>query len=306
MFKNFTFGFNDFEAAVIKIDEKKMKNGNPYSLVRLSDGETTIDAKMWVGPAELPFSIESVIKGRIEKQDFNGTDSYILHSAEKTSKDFHDYLPHAPIDANKYFEYIMNTCNDIKDNNIKLIVSSLLNDNKDKFIVHPAAKGVHHNYTNGLLYHTGRMLMCAKALTTVYDDIDKDVLYAGTILHDFGKLKEMQMDGSGNVTYTVDGNLFGHALICIEWIDEYARNNNIDLNYNKLVHLKHLIASHHGELEYGAITKPATKEAMLLNQVDLIDSKIWQFENVEETMEKGTMSDRVFGLGANVFNPDRE
>ena len=67
--------------------------------------------------------------------------------------------------------------------------------------------------------------------------------------------------------------------------------------------LKHMIASHHGKLEYGAITVPSIPEAMILHELDMIDSRIYQFEQVRKDLEPGSMSDKIFGLDTRVYRP---
>ncbi|WP_368272884.1 HD domain-containing protein, partial [Fusicatenibacter saccharivorans] len=126
--------------------------------------------------------------------------------------------------------------------------------------------------------------------------------YSAVILHDIGKLQELDTDATGVAEYTVDGNLFGHTLLAIEMID---RKNFENPTYpaEKIRLLKHCIAAHHGQLEYGAITMPAVREAMLLHEIDVIDASMYQYEQAEKTLNPGEMSDRIFGLGVKVYKP---
>lgn len=297
------YGLNEIEVAIIKVDEKESSKGRLYLNITITDGEITAEAKAWKSLAEFDVLPPTVIKAMIEKQDYNGSASYLLRSWEETPRDYRELLPHAPIDPEEEFNYLLNLTDKMEDMNLHLVTKMLLLNHKDDFMLHPAAKAIHHNYTNGLLYHTVRMVKCAVAITDVYTGLNKDLLIAGTMLHDIGKLKEMQMDVSGAVSYTIEGNMFGHILMGIQMVDEMMRTLGIkETESTKL--LKHMIASHHGKLEYGTIALPMIKEAMVLNQIDMIDSRIWQYEKMESGLKPGEMSEKVFGLdGASVYKP---
>ena len=123
-------------------------------------------------------------------------------------------------------------------------------------------------------------------------------MLTGIILHDVGKLKELYTDPTGNADYTPEGSLLGRLLIGCEMIDEAC--NKLDLqndeNKDKILLLKHLLASHHGKQEYGAITVPQLPEAIMLNRIDMIDAEMYQCEHALEDQSNGTFTDRIFGL----------
>ena len=180
------------------------------------------------------------------------------------------------------------------------LVKSIYEENKTKLLYWSAAKSVHHNCYGGLLYHTLRMMRSAFTLTKVYTTINKDVLFAAVALHDIGKITELETDELGVADYTVDGTLFGHALLGIEMINAKASGYNPEL----IRLLKHCLAAHHGQLDWGAVTIPAIPEAMMLHQIDMIDSRMYQFEKaIEEITEPGQLGDKVFGLGTKVYRP---
>lgn len=152
---------------------------------------------------------------------------------------------------------------------------------------------------SGFLYHTFRMVQSGIALGKVYGQaLNHSLLLTGIILHDVGKLKELYTDPTGNADYTPEGSLLGHLLIGCEMIDEAC--NKLDLqndeNKDKILLLKHLLASHHGKQEYGAITVPQLPEAIMLNRIDMIDAEMYQCEHALEDQSNGTFTDRIFGL----------
>ncbi len=85
--------------------------------------------------------------------------------------------------------------------------------------------------------------------------------------------------------------------------ESWKKEIHKDLPEERVMLLKHMIASHHGKLEYGAITVPSIPEAMILHELDMIDSRIYQFEQVRKDLEPGSMSDKIFGLDTRVYRP---
>lgn len=163
------------------------------------------------------------------------------------------------------------------------ITKSILDDYKNDFYLYPAATKLHHAYIGGLAYHTLGMLRLADGIAPCYPYVSKDLLYAGIILHDIGKV--IEFSGIENTEYGMQGQLLGHLLIGCNMIELKAR----DLGYQGLeevLMLSHMIASHHGVSQFGAIKKPATAEAALLWYIDTIDSKFRVLgEELERTKE---------------------
>ena len=119
-------------------------------------------------------------------------------------------------------------------------------------------------------------------------------------MHDIGKLAEYTSPLATEVTKI--GELIGHISIAYSWIMEFMQNQGIDRDNEHFMLLSHCVLSHHGKLEYGSPILPKTREAILLNQIDLMDSRMAQVFAAEEETEKGEFSDRAFGLGARIYN----
>jgi 3'-5' exoribonuclease len=135
----------------------------------------------------------------------------------------------------------------------------------------PAAKKMHHAYIGGLLEHTLSMAILVDKLAGHYTGVDRDLLLAGTILHDIGKIREFEF--SSHIDYTSEGRLLSHIVIGIQIIDEKMKLIT-DFPEEQAVLLKHLVVSHHGVREFGSPEMPKTIEAVLLNHIDEIDSKV--------------------------------
>ena len=178
----------------------------------------------------------------------------------------------------------------------------LLNSNKEAFCKSSAAHSIHHDMRGGLLYHTFRMVYNALYVSKVYTTLNLELLVCGTALHDIGKLTELDTDELGSADYSVDGRLFGHAVIGMEMVSDEAKKG--PYNEEEVRQLRHMIASHHGSLEYGAITTPATPEAFILHELDMIDSRMYIFEKEMGKVDPGEMTDRIFALeNSSLYRP---
>lgn len=135
----------------------------------------------------------------------------------------------------------------------------------------PAAKKMHHAYIGGLLEHTLSMAILVDRISGHYTGVDRDLLLAGAILHDIGKIREFEF--ISHIDYTSEGRLLSHIVIGLQIIDEKIKLIN-DFPEEQAVLLKHLVVSHHGVREFGSPELPKTIEAVLLNHIDEIDSKV--------------------------------
>jgi 3'-5' exoribonuclease len=130
---------------------------------------------------------------------------------------------------------------------------------------------MHHAYIGGLLEHTLSMALLCERIGGHYAGIDMDLLLCGAILHDIGKTRELSYRLSFD--YSDEGRLLSHIVIGLEMVD--AKIRQIDGFPKPLADLlKHLIVSHHGSRELGSPEPPKTIEALLLNHIDEIDSKV--------------------------------
>lgn len=143
-----------------------------------------------------------------------------------------------------------------------------------RFANAPAARSLHHAFVGGLLEHTLSMVRLARQVATHYSYVNSDLLVAGALLHDVGKAVEYNSEPA--FTFSDDGRLVGHIIRAVVMIEQAAaRSGKIDEEH--LRQLVHLVASHHGSLEWGSPVVPKTLEAILLHQIDLLDSRVQGF-----------------------------
>ena len=185
----------------------------------------------------------------------------------------------------------------MKNPNIQRITRHLLRKHHEQFLEYPAATRNHHEFVSGLGYHVVSMLDLAKAISDLYPSLDRDLLYAGVILHDLGKIVELS--GPVAASYTVEGNLLGHITIMVNEIGKAADELGID--GEEVVILKHLVLSHHGKLEWGSPKQPMIKEAEILHMIDNIDAKMNMLDRALKRVKPGEFSERVFPLDNRSF-----
>jgi 3'-5' exoribonuclease len=135
----------------------------------------------------------------------------------------------------------------------------------------PAAKMMHHAYVGGLLEHTLSMVLLADKIAGHYNGVDRDMLLVGAVLHDIGKIRELSCRHS--LDYTDDGRLLSHIILGIELVNEKIQSIT-DFPKEQAAVIKHMIISHHGAREFGSPEPPKTIEAVLLNYIDEIDSRV--------------------------------
>jgi 3'-5' exoribonuclease len=145
------------------------------------------------------------------------------------------------------------------------------------FKAHSAAKTVHHGFIGGLLEHTLHVTKLCQFYGTLYKELNMDLLLTAAAFHDIGKLDELSTFPEND--YTDNGQLLGHIVIGIVKLDK-AMDTIGDFPPVLRGELEHLIASHHGELEYGSPKKPALMEAMALHHADNTDAKLETFKEL--------------------------
>ena len=198
-----------------------------------------------------------------------------LDEEEAAALPMEDYLLSSPRPAKDMLEEIESLCEaELTHKPWKKFMRSVLSDRniRARLLTAPAAKSVHHAYAGGLLEHMLSVAQLCMLMAGHYPDLDRQTLLAAALLHDIGKLEEM---GGLLVTeYTDEGKLLGHIVQGIIMLEPFLKKSG--LAPELVMHFKHLIASHHGEIQFGAVREPCTPEAFVLHCADNVDAKIAQ------------------------------
>ena len=276
-------------------------SGKPFLTAVLADESGTIEAKVWdySGPIG-ERDAGKVIKVRGSVSDYRGalqvTVDKLRLAAEDDHVDVSRLVRVAPIDRAGAYADITRLVSTLEDADYRAVCEEMLHRHEDAFRTIPAAKSVHHSFLSGLLMHTYNMLRLADFLAAQYaDSVDRSLLLAGTLLHDFGKEREFTFSELGLVTdYSTKGQLLGHLVMGAQETAEVAEM--LGIPEEKSVLLQHLLLSHHGDPEFGAAVLPQCAEAELLSLIDQIDSRMEIYREALAPLKSGEFSQRIFAL----------
>lgn len=288
--------------AVIKQCEKKMtKNGSYYLDLVLSDKDGEIFAKLWDynEAAHGKYETDMFVKIRGVISQYNGHDQLkidrIRPVIESDNVDVSDFVKSADYSGEEMYNHLLSLVNAFKDEDLKKVVSYLLEENKEKILYFPAAFRLHHAIRCGLLMHTASIVKLCESVCKVYPFVNRELLLSGAILHDIAKTVEFDVKETGIASgYTVPGNLLGHLVMGAMMVKEASQKLNIDSEKSML--LQHMILSHHGEPEFGAAVRPLFLEAELLSQLDLMDARVYEIMDAVNGIEKGEFTNRLWAL----------
>lgn len=291
------------DCLLTKGTEKIASNGNTYMVLSFSDGQKSLDANMFsVNHTDVEQYFKTVVTATIACSLYNEKPSYTVRGLKaNTSVDIGEFILKAPYEGVAMYDEILKYLGACKSD-LRTIAINLYEQNKEKLLYWSAAKSMHHNIYGGLLYHTVRMVRSAYCICRAYPELNRDLLIIGCVLHDIGKLQELETDGLGVADYSILGNLFGHLYLGAQMVDKEAAKGNY--NPEEVMLLEHMIVSHHGKLEFDAIKTPRTLEAQVLNYIDDMDAKIYAFESRLESAEPGEMVQGNLMLGnAMLYKP---
>lgn len=286
---------------------KQASNGKPFLSVVLGDRTGSMEGKVWDYPGPIGASDSGAvvwIKGTVS--EFRGAKQMnveCIRLADGSDRyPISDLIPTAPIDVHAAWQKIEAYVNSIADPDYAALCRAMLGEYGERFRTLPAAKSVHHSFLNGLLMHTLFMLQMADFLAAQYAQIiDRSLLIAGTLLHDFAKCEEFTLSPLGLVTdYSVKGQLLGHPVMGAQAVARFA--GELGTPEEKAVLLQHMILSHHGEPDFGAAVPPLCAESELLSYIDRIDSRMEIYRETLEDVPEGTFSPRIFALEKRIYH----
>lgn len=303
MIKDFIDGMNAGGFYIVKNSLKGVTtNGLTYLTITLQDSSGTIEAKKWqVNNDDIDtFKMGNVVyidgevidyKDKLQVKIFGG------NVVNPKNADMDSLIPASKFKKDELIDKLKVFLSSIKNEKLKKIVYDIFSIYKEKFISYPAAVSNHHDFLRGLMEHTVSMCEIAKMISSHYSSLNYDLLISGCLLHDIGKCEELS--GVIATTYTKEGSLIGHLVIGAILVDESAKRLNIE--GEEVTLLKHLILSHHGKLEFGSPIPPLTREALILNIIDEMDSKMMALDKAFSEIEGGEFSQRIFPLDNRSF-----
>ncbi len=283
------------------VSVKTSSNNKTYLDITFADKSGEINGKKWDSSSEDEelYTENKLVKLRGNISEWQGRLQLkvlkIRPSEDEDNVNIEEFVMSAPEKSEEMYNELIKYIDRISNKDIKGITSHIINESKDKLLYYPAAKSNHHSIKSGLLYHVITMLRSGDKLSDIYTHLNKDLLFAGIILHDMSKLDEMSASELGIVTeYTIEGQLLGHIIQGIKRIEKVAELVGADKEVAML--LEHMILSHHYEPEFGSPKRPMIPEAELLHYLDIIDSRMFDMAKALETVDSNEFSDRIWVL----------
>ncbi|MBF4694127.1 3'-5' exoribonuclease YhaM family protein [Fusibacter ferrireducens] len=287
---------------LIKAKNVKTSSANkPYIDFTFQDISGEVNGKLWdvKGDIENIYNPGEVVKVHASVTQWQSSVQLkvikIRTVQESDQVDYSQFIPVAPIDPEVMYNEILSFVHRMDSEDIKKLVLALLEEYKPKWMYYPAAKSNHHAIKSGLLYHVLRMLRSGDVLCDIYKNLNRDLVFAGVILHDIEKMNEMDANEVGVVgEYTMEGQLLGHIIMGIKKIDQKCVELQVDREISLLI--QHMILSHHYEAEYGSPKKPLIPEGELLHYLDMIDARMYDMNKALRDLEEGQFTDPIFVL----------
>ena len=284
----------------------------PYLKLLLCDRTGTIDGYVWeeADRWEPLCGAESIVgvRGRVATyQDRLQLRVTWVEPLRVGPSDLEHLLPASPRPRAEMEAELDALVSSVNDPGLRRLLQRCLGTGSElgrAFRVHPAAKRNHHAYLCGLLEHSLSVAGSCDLLAGHYRrqgiELDRDLLVAGALLHDLGKLRELK--GFPANGYTTEGQLLGHIVIGIQMVGREAERVG-ELSAERLLLLQHLIASHQGRPEWDSPRVPQLREALLLHYADDLDAKLNQVGSLLAGVSAGEWSAYDRGLGRSFLRP---
>ncbi|PAE87759.1 HD domain-containing protein [Shouchella clausii] len=305
-FKDYSIGdtFDGF-LLIKNVTRGTTSTGAPYLNLRLGDATANMDAKFWNATEDdvAAYTAGTVVEVKAIVSEYRGApqlqlQQFTINEAAK-QKDPKDFMEKAPVSKDELQEEIEQTIFNMQNDTIRGIVRAFIERYNYEFFVYPAATTIHHDFVSGLAYHTVSMLRIAKSLCDLYPVLNKDVLYAGVILHDIGKIHEFT--SATDTTRTRNGSLLGHIPIMTAEIREVAKELSIEKESEEVTLLQHMVLSHHGRPEWGSARTPLIQEAEILHYIDMVDAKMNALSKALNKTDPGGFTEKIFALDNRSF-----
>ena len=258
------------------------QKGAPYLNLRVKDKTGELDGKIWDNAREWDKAFKRGDIVHLESRAVNYKNNVQLSivevkKAEEEEIDISDYMPAAAKDGEVMLGELLTFFEGIKDLHLKALLDSFFQDEAivTDFKKAPAAKGFHHVYIGGLLEHTLSVTRLLDLVCNHYRGINRDLVITGGILHDIGKIHEFSYGRI--IDYTDEGRLIGHIVMGAEMVDNKIASLK-GFPADLAMELRHLLLSHHGELEFGSPKRPKTVEALIVHYIDDLDAKVNAFQ----------------------------
>jgi 3'-5' exoribonuclease len=265
---------------LVEARQAQSRNG-PFWDLTLQDRTGQVGGKIWY-PQSSEYSDlrpEQLVLVKAAVRSFRDQKQLVVQQlrvldAQEHGLDWSSFMPCSATPPEDILQELENLCrSELSYPPWKRVIRQVLRDSRirERMLAAPAAKTIHHAYRGGLLEHTLAVARTCLSLCDNYPHLDREILLVAAVLHDLGKAWELE--GGLSRDYTDEGRLLGHIVLGLQVLEPFLSQAR-DLDEGLVLHLKHLILSHHGEYEFGSPKRPKTPEAMVLHYADNLDAKV--------------------------------
>jgi len=309
----------DFVEDVFCVSGKQFSaasNGTHFIKALVSDRSIQVNARMWKATRDifnsLPDSGFIRLRGKLE--NYQNNLQLIIEQcwpAKDGSYDLADLLPHTEKNISQMCGKLCEILGSIQNRHLSALVQAYLDDEKlmENLCRAPAAQSFHHAFIGGLLEHTLNAVEVADAMVKFYPGLNRDLVISGIFLHDIAKTWELSYDSAFG--YTDGGQLVGHIVKSAMWVDEKRKVAEEMLGEpipQPLIDvLHHIILSHHGVPEFGAVKVPATPEAIAVHHIENMDAKLMTALAATRGARaegEGNWTEYLKSFGGRLYRPD--
>lgn len=289
-------------AMIVNINRGVTAKGAPYLSFTLQDRSGTMDAKYWNVSEEMLNAFKSgmIVCAQGDVLCHNKQLQFRIQTMQESDMadvDMRDFVKSSTISKAELRKRIEEKVQSIQNPSIATIVKTIIEEYDQDFYTYPAASKNHHDFIGGLATHVLGMLDLAESICGFYPLLKRDLLIAGVLLHDIGKLVELS--GPVITEYTTEGKLLGHISIMQAKVSNVAEQ--LGIKGEEVVLLRHMILSHHGVYEYGSPVLPMIPEAECLYLIDNLDARMNTIEKALLPLKNGEFSQRIFALENRTF-----
>jgi 3'-5' exoribonuclease len=285
---------------LLDVTQRKTRDGRSYILFSLGDNSGKIGGVYWQVPDEV---VTDCLPGKVvlvtgDVRLYNKRLQVVAVDMQPFDPgSMADFIPASRRNQEEMIAELRQIIADLRRPLHQLLTNVLLDPAfLRRFADAPAAKMMHHAFVGGLLEHSLAMVPFCRLAAERYATIDRDLLIAGALLHDVGKVYSYDLGAA--FVITDEERLVGHITRGVVVV-ETAIGGVTDFTPELRQQLVHLLVSHHGTLEWGSPIRPRTLEAVLLHQIDLLESRVQGFiDHVEAEPGDTVWTSRslMFGL----------
>ncbi len=302
---NLTTGVAASGVALLKDAQlKTTRTGSPFLALRLADRTGEISGNLWDVTenqvAQFQAGVVVYVAGQVESyQDQLQFRIQELRLASPEEGQPEDFVPRVTQSQQELKDGLRPFLVAIKQPEWARIVNRLFKKYGTPFFEFPAAKVNHHALVGGLAFHTLSILRLAEYVCDQYPTINHELLYAGALLHDMGKV--IELSGPVATQYTTAGDLLGHISLVDGEIVAACQEEGLSPVNPQVLLLRHVILAHHGLREYGSPVEPELLEAEVLHRLDELDASITEIEGALKQTVPGEYSPRLVALDRRHF-----